>query len=124
MNDRFQYFETITGDDIAYWYNYSNYKERSGTLGSSCMSNVEDYYFDIYTSNPDTCSLVILKSQEDDSKIVGRALLWTLTSGKKFMDRIYTIKDSDVQLFRDWAKENGWYSKYYNNSSDYPIKNC
>lgn len=118
MNDRFQYFETITGDDIAYWYNYSNYKERSGTLGSSCMSDVEDYYFDIYTSNPDTCSLVILKSQEDDSEIVGRALLWTLTSGKKFMDRIYTIKDSDVQLFRDWAKENGWYSKYYNNSSD------
>ena len=32
------------------------------------------------------------------------------------MDRIYVINDSDVQLFRDYAKENGWYSKYYNNS--------
>jgi hypothetical protein len=34
------------------------------------------------------------------------------------MDRIYTIKDSDVQLFRDWARENGWYTKQYNSSTD------
>jgi hypothetical protein len=118
MNDRFQYFESIKGQEIGHWYHYSNYKERSGSLGSSCMSNVNPDYFDIYISNPDVCELVILKSEQDDSLIVGRALLWTLSDGKKFMDRIYTIKDSDVQLFRDWAKENGWYSKQYNSSSD------
>jgi hypothetical protein len=118
MNDRFQYFHSIKGQEIGHWYHYSNYKERSGSLGSSCMSNVNPDYFDIYISNPDVCELVILKSEEDDSLIVGRALLWTLSDGKKFMDRIYTIKDSDVQLFRDWAKENGWYTKQYNSSSD------
>ena len=118
MNDRFQYFESIKGQEIGHWYHYSNYKERQGSLGSSCMSNVNTDYFDIYISNPDVCELVILKSEDDDSLIVGRALLWTLSDGKKFMDRIYTIKDSDVQLFRDWAKENGWYSKQYNSSSD------
>jgi hypothetical protein len=118
MNDRFQYFQSVKEHEIGHWYNYRNYKERSGSLGSSCMSNVNPDYFDIYMSNPDVCELVILKSEEDDSLIVGRALLWTLSDGKKFMDRIYTIKDSDVQLFRDWAKENGWYVKQYNSSSD------
>jgi hypothetical protein len=118
MNDRFQYFESIKGQEIGHWYHYSNYKERQGSLGSSCMSNVNTDYFDIYISNPDVCELVILKSEEDDSLIVGRALLWTLSDGKKFMDRIYTIKDSDVQLFRDWSRENGWYTKQYNSSTD------
>ena len=124
MNDRFQYFESIKGQEIGHWYHYSNYKERQGSLGSSCMSNVNTDYFDIYISNPDVCELVILKSEDDDSLIVGRALLWTLSDGKKFMDRIYTIKDSDVQLFRDWAKENGWYSKQYNSSSDSGLANA
>jgi hypothetical protein len=118
MNDRFQYFDVVDGEDIGHWYNYKNYYARSGTLGSSCMSNVSNRYFDIYMSNPDVCKLIILKSIEDDTKIMGRALLWTLSDGKQFVDRIYTINDSDVQLFRDYAKENGWYAKYYNGSSD------
>jgi hypothetical protein len=124
MNDRFQYFQSVKEQEIGHWYSYRNYKERAGSLGSSCMSNVNPDYFDIYISNPDVCELVILKSEEDDSLIVGRALLWTLSDGKKFMDRIYTIKDSDVQLFRDWAKENGWYTKQYNSSSDSGLANA
>ncbi len=117
MNDKFSFFEVVHGNDIAYWYSYVHYYERRGTLGNSCMSGVSDYYFDIYTSNPDQVGLVILKSEKDESKIVGRALLWTLNDGKKFMDRIYTINDSDLELFRDYAKEQGWYSKYSNYSS-------
>lgn len=117
MNDKFSYFEEVKGEAIGHWYNYRNYLTRSGTIGNSCMSNVPESYFDIYMSNTDICSLVILKSQESEDKIVGRALLWTLQDGKKFMDRIYTIKESDIQLFRDWAKENGWYYKTYNGSS-------
>jgi hypothetical protein len=118
MNDKFQYFELTKGSDIAHWYHWKNYLSRSGSLGSSCMSNVDDDYFDIYMSNPDVCQLLILKSQEDETKIIGRALLWTTRDGKKFMDRIYSINDSDVQLFRDYGKENGWYCKYYNQSTD------
>ena len=114
INDRFQYFDVVDGEDIGHWYHHSNYKERSGCLGSSCMSNVNSNYFDIYIKNVDVCKLIILRSIEDDSLIVGRALLWTLSDGKKFVDRIYTIQDSDVQLFRDYAKENGWHTKQYN----------
>lgn len=118
LNDKFSLFEEVKGDDISYWYKYTNYFERKGTLGGSCMSNVPSRFFDIYVKNPETCSLVIFKSQDDDSKIMARALLWTLRDGKKFMDRIYTINDSDVQLFKDYAKENGWYVKRYNDSSE------
>lgn len=118
LNDRFSYFEVVKGDDIAHWYHYEHYYEGKGTIGNSCMSNVPSEWFDIYTSNPDQVNLVILKSQMDDTKITGRALLWTLPDGKKFMDRIYTINDSDVNLFRDYAKENGWYYKFHNSSTD------
>jgi hypothetical protein len=120
FNDKFQYFEEIKGDQIGFWYNSNNYKERRGSLGSSCMSGVPATYFDIYISNPDVCSLVILRDQEVTDKILGRALLWTLSDGKRYMDRIYTINDSDVQLFKDYARENAWYVKSRNASSASP----
>lgn len=118
LNDKFSYFNVVSGDDIHYWYDSSRYYERRGTLGSSCMASADEDWLEIYTANPNQVNLVIFKSQDDDTKIVGRALLWTLTDGKKFLDRIYTINDSDVNLFRDFAKENGWYAKYHNTSTD------
>lgn len=117
LNDKFSLFEMVQGEDIGYWYNRQQYYENSGTLGNSCMAGSPKKYFSIYMENPDVCKLLILKSKEDNTKIVGRALLWTLTGGEKYLDRIYTIHDSDIQLFRDYAKENGWYVKYFNNSS-------
>jgi hypothetical protein len=117
MNDKFSYFEVVRGSDIHYWYDSSTYYERRGTLGSSCMSSAPDSWLEVYTANPEV-GLVIYKSMDDSEKIIGRALLWKLRDGKEFLDRIYTVNDSDVQLFRDYAKENGWYYKEYNNSSD------
>lgn len=117
MNDKFSYIELVRGPEIAHWYHYSNYYQRSGTLGSSCMAGAPDNWLEIYTNNPEV-GLVIYKSMDDTDKIIGRALLWKLADGKEFLDRIYTVNDSDVQLFRDYAKENGWYYKEYNNSSD------
>lgn len=123
FNDKFLLFKEVKSDEIGYWYSERNYLRREGQLGNSCMSSVNIDFFDIYMSNPSVCSLVIFKSDVDDTKIVGRALLWTLRDGKKYMDRIYTINDSDVQLFRDYAKENGWYVKKHNSSGvdDYAI---
>ena len=117
FNDKFSFFEVVTGSDIAHWYHNRNYFIRSGTLGSSCMAGVPASWLEIYTENPEQVALIIYKSQEDTDKIIGRALLWTLNDGKKFVDRIYTVNDSDVQLFRDYAKENGWYTKYHNSST-------
>jgi hypothetical protein len=120
-----EHFDLVEGEDIEHWYWYENYKEKSGTLGSSCMSQKRNL-FGIYTQNPDVCKLLILK---EDDKIIGRALIWKLASIKHmrkdvegveyFMDRQYTIKDSDVKKFTNYANEQGWCYKSYNNHHSY-----
>ena len=103
-------FVLVKGEDIRYWYLEDRYEEVSGQLGNSCMRHERcQKYLDIYVQNLESCSLLILKGKDPD-KIVGRALIWTLhdgsgVAGKKFMDRIYTIKDSDRLLFEAYAKE-------------------
>jgi hypothetical protein len=118
MNDIFRKFELVSGDDIANWYDYSNYAEQRGTMGSSCMKAVSPSYFDIYTKNPDKCSLLILKS-DDGQKIKGRALVWKLDNPQvTYVDRIYTNNDSDVELFKQYAYSKGWYHKPNQSSSN------
>jgi hypothetical protein len=119
--DKGEEFELVEGEDINHWYWYENYLENKGTLGSSCMREKRGL-FGIYTENPEVCKLLILK---DGDKIVGRALVWKLNSIKKsgrivegpewFMDRQYTILESDVEKFRTYAKERGWVYKSNNN---------
>jgi hypothetical protein len=113
-------FEFIQGKNIKKWYNQDNYlypseedKDGLGPLGKSCMRYGYDY-FDIYIKNPQVCSLMILKSDVDTEKIIGRALVWKLSNGTIYMDRIYTHFDSDVNLFRNYAKQNGWVTHYDN----------
>lgn len=103
-NNAMSFFKLVKGEDIKYWYSSSNYAANSGQLGNSCMRYDKcQSYFDIYTRNPDVCQLLIY---EKDDKLLGRALVWTLDNGKKYMDRIYTIKDNIDILFIRWADEN------------------
>jgi hypothetical protein len=86
-------------------------------------------YFDIYVNNPDVCQLLILRSDEDPEKIKGRALLWKIKipeiykngyqsyNDEYYLDRIYTINDSDRQLFQDWAEEKN--IKHFNSNLRY-----
>lgn len=107
----FDRFEIVKGDEIKKWYHESNYGGQGGQLNSSCMRFGRcQGFFKIYTENPDVCQLLILKD-ETGKKIEGRALLWTTVDGKKFMDRIYTIKDSLVKLFSKWAEDNSYINK-------------
>jgi hypothetical protein len=134
MADKLKQFDIINGDKIAYWYYYERYLRREGVLGNSCMSAKPPAYFDLYTKNPEVCSLVILydddgkvdsKGKYTSAKIKGRALLWKAEVFKKgskidssskgkivpFLDRIYTSQDADYQLFLALAKENNWLTK-------------
>lgn len=119
-------FELVEGKDIDKWYWYENYKRIAGTLGSSCMAKKKGF-FRIYIENEDVCQLLILK---DDDRIIGRALVWKINSIKNdapdsigedikgaeyFMDRQYTIDESDVKKFRNYAEKKGWCFKSYNN---------
>lgn len=110
-------FELVRGEDIRKWYYENNYEERRGQLGNSCMRYHScQSYLDIYVKNPDVCQLLILKSDNKD-KIKGRALVWKLSDGEYYMDRVYTINDSDKLLFQDYARINK-IKNTYDGSSD------
>ena len=96
--------EVVNGQEISFWYDLENYQSTMGKLGGSCMSNSEaaENYLNIYTTNTNKVSLLILKN----NKLLGRALLWKLDDGRLFMDRIYTANDSDDNIFVNYAIEN------------------
>jgi hypothetical protein len=115
-----QKFILVEGEDIAKYYWHENYKEMAGDLGRSCMARKK--FFNIYTQNPEVCRLLVLL---EDDKVIGRSLIWKLdrNNGESeieyFMDRQYTIEQSDVIKFTNYAKENGWAYKTYNNHHSY-----
>jgi hypothetical protein len=92
------------------------YVNDSGEIGQSCMKYDRcQEYFDIYIENPDVCSLILKDPVE--SSIHGRALLWILDDGTKYMDRVYTNRNGLDGLFEKWGDENGYKSKYANDST-------
>lgn len=126
-------FDIVEGDQIAYWYNHKRYAREGGILGNSCMADVPSRYFDIYVDNPESCKLIIFYDEEGSidvstgkyksDKILGRCLLWTTNKGL-VMDRIYTSRDSDVDLFKEFGKKNGfWWKKHQDSDSDFNMEN-
>ena len=138
-------FELVEGDDIKKFYYEGNYyRGGSHTLGSSCMRyyRCQDY-LNIYSKNPKSVGLIILKSKEDPTKIIGRALLWkkpeympwdggddediikkynlvksTESEGRPFMDRIYVSNSQDQELFIKYAIKMGYVYKKNQNISE------
>ena len=127
----FKDFKLVEGEDIRKFYYEGNYYKPTHTLGSSCMRYSRcQPYLNIYVKNPKEVKLVVLLSEEDTEKIIGRALLWmapkyefTLDEGIKveqdtpFMDRIYVSNSKDEELFKQYAKKMGYVYKRDQNSS-------
>jgi hypothetical protein len=113
--------QIIKGNDIKYWYLEENYLNiYFGTLWKSCMRQKErNKFLEMYSKN-ENCSMLILL--DDNGKLRARALLWDkvidVNTGieYKVMDRIYTIYDHDVNLFKSWAFNNGYITKVEQNS--------
>lgn len=109
-------FKMVSGEEIADWYNNEEIED-SGNLGNSCMNGEYSGFFEIYYSNPDVCSMLILVEGE---KLIGRALVWKPTmighgvKAEYFMDRVYVANDSDLYKFHRYAESNGWIRKAYN----------
>jgi hypothetical protein len=115
FNDAFRNFELVSGDEINHWYQFVNYLHghNKGQLSNSCMSRAPSYWLEIYTQNPDVCQLLILKDDDEQDKIKGRALVWKLSqpSGVTYVDRIYTHDDSDLELYKQYITQQGWHLK-------------
>lgn len=98
--------ELISGEEIRKYYNENNYESDKGELGNSCMKqSSKSKFFDIYVKNPEVCQLLILRSNNDPLLIKGRSLIWKLTDGSYYQDRVYTNNNYEVKLLEDWAKE-------------------
>jgi hypothetical protein len=107
--------EIVEGEEIRKCYLEDNYEVIKGQLGNSCMRYERcQAYLDIYVKNPEVCKLLILRG--DTGKVKGRALLWTFSDGQRYIDRMYTIDDSDKNIFKDWGAKNG-ITKHYDNTS-------
>ena len=120
LGDVFTRFQILKGEDIRKYYHFEKYENDKGTLGSSCMRYARcQSYLDIYVNNPEQCNLVVLMSDDKDDSICGRAILWTDKDGKRIMDRIYTNRTQDEQLFKEFAKREGFYCKRNQNMSEY-----
>ncbi len=102
-------------------YHISSSGYRSGTLWNSCMRQKErNVFLNLYEKNPNDIKMLVYYS--DDDKVRARALLWqnvkeyNSENTYKMMDRIYYVYDHDVQFFKDWAKENGYITKWEQNA--------
>ena len=96
-----------------YYYLKDNYIEVEGDLGNSCMRYIYcQSYFDIYIKNPDVCKMLVYV--DEDNKVWGRALIWTIDTcdedkitSRTYMDRIYGINDSIKVLFKGRSVKEG-----------------
>ena len=113
QDEKFALMEVVTGDRIAHFYNYSRYANDEGSLGSSCMNCVDSDYFDIYADSPNV-GMLVFYANDSKRKIKARAIVWKNLiepEGKTYMDRVYTNNSSDEQLFKEYAKKQGWLHK-------------
>lgn len=115
IKESFKNFKIVEGEEIRKWYNQIYHESGTGQLGNSCMrySKCSDF-FDIYVQNPKVCKLLIFINEKNELR--GRALLWTLSDGTKYMDRIYTNKDSYDSLFLKWGEQNNYKSNLSSNT--------
>jgi len=101
--------DVVSGQDIKKYYHYSSYAKDSGTLRESCMKHDKcQTFFGLYTDNPNQVQLAVMKKGD---KIIARALLWTLSTGEIFMDRVYYIDEKTKNLMLRWAIQKGYLHK-------------
>ena len=95
----------VSGHEITKWYKSENLLSKTGSLGQSCMLDVN--YFEMYEQNPEVCQLAIVLK---DGKLVSRALVWKVESDNPqittYVDRIYSCKDYYDYILSDWADSN------------------
>jgi hypothetical protein len=112
----------VEGEDIKKYYLEDNYFRpggfKHGSLWNSCMRQSDrNKFMSLYSKNPEKVKMLVLLS--DCGLVRARALLWqdikdfsNPDDSIKFMDRIYTVYDHDVNSFKKWAKQNGYLTKW------------
>jgi hypothetical protein len=121
FNSNEKNLHVVSNNDIKKWYLEDNYlsTNHNSTLWKSCMRQEHrNRFLELYTKNNQVKMLIFL---DDNNKLRSRAILWDNvfdTDGNqyKLMDRIYSVYDHDVNIFKKWAKENNYIVKSEQNS--------
>ena len=90
-------FELVTGNDIKDLYDATQH---------TCMTRSPSLAF--YTRNRDRIHAVHIKRR---NQTIGRAILWTLTKDRYFLDRIYPNQGHHIHLLREHAEQEGWITR-------------
>lgn len=111
--------QIIEGKDILNLYLEQNYYkplgQRKGSLWNSCMRYRDrNKFMKLYSDNSNIKMAVLF----EDGFVRTRALLWDGVKDNeqqeyKIMDRIYSVYEHDYLLFKRWASENGYISKFH-----------
>ena len=109
-------FELVEGDVIGKWYNKTSYtKDAHGTLHNSCMAHSNlGHQWRFYQNHPNV-KMIILTMGE---MLHARALVWTLTTGEKYLDRVYYTTETEKKMILNWATEQGITLRYEDLTSD------
>jgi hypothetical protein len=98
----------IKGKEIISSYferNYSDEANTTGSIHSSCMRYNNNKCIATYANNPQCCSLIVVR---EGNKTVGRAVLWTAITGKKYVDRIFASTEKVVNEIRGYCMLKGY----------------
>jgi hypothetical protein len=112
-----------SGEDIYRVYN-SKIEKEGTELYKSCMNGASKEKLSIYINNPDKAELATIwygNREFEDGHLMGRAILWHLDSGYKFLDRIYSISPKWESYFINWANKNGYLTKLKQDRMDYEV---
>ena len=101
----------VKGKDISKYYNGKIYSTAQvGPLQKSCMKDATLHkQWRFYELHP-KCELLIMVQ---NNKLQARALLWTLSDGSKYLDRIYYTYDTQEKMMLKWAKDSGITKNHY-----------
>ena len=96
----------IKGELIRYYYDHRTYEEEAGSLGNSCMRywNLK-HRFDLYCKNNNVELITLINPTT--KKLKARAVLWTIHTGEKVIDRIFSIDESSKRKLASYAVTKG-----------------
>lgn len=96
-------FKIVDGEDILWAYHCDNYDEGE-TMGSCMRHEHAQEYLGIFTNNPNQVKCLVLVNP-DNNMVRGRALLWTLDDGTKYLDRIYATNSKYNVEYNNYVEE-------------------
>lgn len=109
--------EIVTGVAIA--NAYTEYiSSPCGSLSGSCMQGLKSSTFEFYVKNS---NIGLLTARDAKGNLKGRALVWTATDGKQYMDRVYSNTLTEIYM-RSWATKHGLVPIIHHNAPKFTVE--